>query len=314
MTIPAILAALSVAFPRPGAALPSVERCYVLGAAAPGTTNVVVSGSSFPVHPQGGWVAMAELKPGTNTISVSCVEPGAEAAAETNIVVVVAPKPPLIDKVVDKITQPEYKKLDYAGDTPRPHPSEHPDRVPVVVIDPGHGENDTGALSPHSLPEKDANLRLALAVKAELVKRGWKVVMTREDDSFPRLYDRPRVAHREGADAFVSIHHNAPPIDKDPRKLRYHCVYAWNEIGERLATAVNRRMAAALGESLKNNGVMKGNLAVTRNPEIPSCLIEADFVTTPEGEIDCWSRERRAKVAAAIADGLDDWRRRQPEP
>jgi N-acetylmuramoyl-L-alanine amidase len=54
---------------------------------------------------------------------------------------------------------------------------------------------------------------------------------------------------------------------------------------------------------------MKGNLAVTRNPEIPSCLVEADFVTTPEGEIDCWSRERRAKVAAAIADGLDDWRR-----
>ena len=207
------------------------------------------------------------------------------------------------------MTQPEYKKLDYAGDTPRPHPSEHPDRVPVVVIDPGHGENDTGALSPHSLPEKDANLRLALAVKAELVKRGWKVVMTREDDSFPKLYDRPKVAHREGADAFVSIHHNAPPIDKDPRKLRYHCVYAWNEIGERLAAAVNRRMAAALGDSLKNNGVMKGNLAVTRNPEIPSCLVEADFVTTPEGEIDCWSRERRAKVAAAIADGLDDWRR-----
>ena len=307
MTIPAILAALSVAFPRPGAALPSVERCYVLGAAATGTTNVVVSGSSFPVHPQGGWVAMAELKPGTNTISVSCVEPGAEAAAETNIVVVVAPKPPLIDKVVDKITQPKYEKLDYAGDTPRPHPSEHPDRVPVVVIDPGHGENDTGALSPHSLPEKDANLWLALAVKAELVKRGWKVVMTREDDSFPKLYDRPRVAHREGADAFVSIHHNAPPIDKDPRKLRYHCVYAWNEIGERLATAVNRRMAAALGESLKNNGVMKGNLAVTRNPEIPSCLVETDFVSSPAGEESIWNPVRRKATAEAIAAGIADW-------
>ena len=99
------------------------------------------------------------------------------------------------------------------------------------------------------------------------------------------------------------------PNSSSAAELRYHCVYAWNEIGERLAAAVNRRMAAALGDSLKNNGVMKGNLAVTRNPEIPSCLVEADFVTTPEGEIDCWSRERRAKVAAAIADGLDDWRR-----
>ncbi len=307
--VPAILAALVVAFPRPNAQLPSIERCYVLGAAAPGTTNVVVSGNSFPVHPQGGWTAMAELSPGTNTITVSCLEPGAERAAETNLVVVVAPKPPLLDKVADKVLPTVYKKLEYAGDTPRPHPSEHPDRVPVVVIDPGHGDDDTGALSPHSLPEKDANLRLALVVKAELEKRGWKVVMTREDDSFPKLYGRPKAADGEGAGACGSSRHNPPPRDNDPRRLRYHCVYAWNEIGERLAAAVNRSMATALGESLKNNGVMKANFAVTRNPEIPSCLVEADFVTTPEGEIDCWSRERRAKVAAAIAAVLDDWRK-----
>lgn len=313
MTAVSILAALVVAFPRPNAHLPSIERCYVLGAVTPGATNVVVQGRSHPVHPLGGWVAMAELRPGTNKVAVSCLEPGAERASETNLVVVVAPKPSIVAGIVDALPK-KYDKLEYAGDTPRPHPSADPGRTPVAVVDPGHGGSDTGALSPHALPEKDANLRLALAVKAELEKRGWKVVMTREDDTFPALYDRPKVAHREGADAFVSIHHNAPPLDKDPRTLRYHCVYAWNEIGEKLAAAVNRRMAAALGESLKNNGVMKANFAVTRNPEIPSCLVEADFVTTPEGEIDCWSRERREKLAAAIADGLDDWRRQPPAP
>ena len=131
--------------------------------------------------------------------------------------------------------------------------------------------------------------------------------MTREDDTFPALYDRPKVAHRRGADAFISIHHNAPPLDKDPRQYRYHAVYAWNDIGSSLAKAVNRRMADAFGAGLANNGVLHANFAVTRNPEIPSCLVEVDFISTPEGEIDCWNRARQRKVAAAIAAGIDDW-------
>ena len=66
----------------------------------------------------------------------------------------------------------------------------------TVVVDAGHGGSDTGAVSPHGRFEKDANLRLALAVRDELVARGYRVVMTRTDDSFPALYDRPKVAHR----------------------------------------------------------------------------------------------------------------------
>ena len=52
---------------------------------------------------------------------------------------------------------------------------------------------------------------------------------------------------------------------------------------------------------------MHANFAVTRNPEIPSCLIETDFITTPEGEVDCLDSARRIKVASAIADGFADW-------
>jgi N-acetylmuramoyl-L-alanine amidase len=52
---------------------------------------------------------------------------------------------------------------------------------------------------------------------------------------------------------------------------------------------------------------MHANFAVTRNPEIPSCLVEADFVTSPEGEEAIWNAERRSIMAEAIASGIDDW-------
>ncbi|MBO7684424.1 MAG: N-acetylmuramoyl-L-alanine amidase, partial [Kiritimatiellae bacterium] len=281
---------------------PAIERCYVLGWTTPGVTNVVVQGANVKVHPSGGWVTMVDLKAGANkivagdaSIEVTVARPPAKsAAAETNA-------PPAAAK------QRRYAKLPYAADRPKPPPKgKRPSEI-VVVVDPGHGGDDTGALTPRGFMEKDANLSLAKAVRDELARRGYVVVMTREDDSFPALYDRPRVAHRHKADAFISIHHNAPPLDRDPRKLRYHTVYAWNDIGSCLAGAINRRMAEALGPKLKSNGVMHANFAVTRNPEIPSCLVETDFLTTPEGEIDCWDDARRAKVASAIAAGFADW-------
>ncbi|MBR2838417.1 MAG: N-acetylmuramoyl-L-alanine amidase [Kiritimatiellae bacterium] len=287
----------SIAFPRDGQKMPSISRCYVSGAVEPGVTNVVVQGRNVPVHPSGGWVTMVDLVAGTNTI----------VAGDAQVTVTVAAPPPPRPAGAGPAPEKKYAKLPYAGDKPKAPPKGKAPQEVTVVVDPGHGGSDTGAMSPHGLPEKDANLRLAKDVRDELARRGYRVLMTREDDSFPSLYDRPKLAHRNGADAFISIHHNAPPLDRDPRLVRYHAVYAWNEIGSGLAGAINRRMARAFGAALANNGVMSANFAVTRNPEIPSCLIETDFITTPEGELDCWNAERRRKVAAAIADGFADW-------
>ena len=143
-------------------------------------------------------------------------------------------------------------------------------------------------------------------MRDELAKRGYKVVMTREDDTFVELYDRPKVAHKANADLFVSIHHNAPGYASNPFAIRSQSVYAWNALGERLAKAINGRMAAA-DPMLANDGVLHANFAVTRNPEIPSCLIEADFITHPDGEIAAWDFSHRPVVATAIADGIADW-------
>ena len=77
---------------------------------------------------------------------------------------------------------------------------------PLVVIDAGHGGKDPGAVT-DGLREKDIVLGLAKALKDELVDRGGiRVALTREDDRFLVLQERPEIARRMGADLFVSIH------------------------------------------------------------------------------------------------------------
>ena len=296
MTAFVILAAVTVAFPREGQRFGPLDRCYLVGATDGGETNLVVAGGNVPVYRTGAWGVLVDVVPGTNRVSVGGV----------TRTFFVAPRKPTSAGAA-KASGKKYEKLSYAGDAPKDHPAGRSPCTVTIVVDPGHGADDTGAVSPHGWFEKDANLLLAREVRSALASRGYRVVMTRDDDSLPALYDRPKVAHARNADAFVSIHHNAPPHDKDPTRLRYHCVYAWNPLGERLAKAINARMASSYGSSLANNGVMHANFAVTRNPEIPSCLIEADFVTAPAGEESIWDPARRKATAEAIAAGIADW-------
>ena len=270
-----LAAAPIVAFPTEGARLPAIDRVYLIGSARKGDTNVVVNGKSFSVYRTGAWAAIVDVVEGSNDVSVV-----AQSGESTYVWFRIAKKP-----VADPDAKPAppkvWEKLAYAKDEAKEPPTNRAPHEITVVIDPGHGGSDTGAVSPHGFFEKDANLLTS--------------------------YDRPRVAHAKGADAFVSIHHNAPPYDKDPRELRYHTVYSWNAIGEALSKAINARMAAEFEGEFKSNGPMHANFAVTRNPEIPSCLVEADFVSSPEGEEAIWNAERRARMAKAIAAGIDDW-------
>ena len=282
-----LLAAVTIAFPQEGQRLPSLSRCYVIGAADGCETNLPVR-----ISRTGAWGMVVDVKPGTNTVCVG----------GTKRSFVVGSAGALASAGEKKV----YGKLEYASDDAKPHPSgKRPDEV-TVVLDAGHGGADSGATSPHGLPESDANLRLARAVEVALKARGFRVVQTRTDDVAVALYDRPKVAHAAGADAFVSLHYNAPGYETDPTTCRWQAVYAWNPLGERLAEAVSARMAAAR-PSLPSRGVQHANFAVTRNPEIPSCLVEADFITHPEGELAAWDAARRETLAAAIADGLVDW-------
>jgi N-acetylmuramoyl-L-alanine amidase len=82
--------------------------------------------------------------------------------------------------------------------------------VLTIVLDPGHGGHDTGAIGPSGLMEKDVVLDLALRLRRLLVERlGARVLMTRTEDVFVPLPERTAIANRAKVDFFISIHANA---------------------------------------------------------------------------------------------------------
>lgn len=80
----------------------------------------------------------------------------------------------------------------------------------TIVIDPGHGGEDTGAIGPSGIKEKDINLQIAKKLeKLILRKMGGRVILTRRDDTFIPLEQRTAIANKNKADLFISIHTNA---------------------------------------------------------------------------------------------------------
>ena len=78
---------------------------------------------------------------------------------------------------------------------------------PLIIVDPGHGGTDEGCYAGGVL-EKDINLEIAKKLREELVESGYRVILTRETDTYMTKEQRAEAANRYGADAFVSIHQN----------------------------------------------------------------------------------------------------------
>jgi N-acetylmuramoyl-L-alanine amidase len=180
-----------------------------------------------------------------------------------------------------------------------------------ICIDPGHGGSDAGAISPHGWKEKDFNLMQARAIREELEKAGFQVIMTRDGDSFPSLLSRPRKAFKNKADAFISVHHNATAANRDPRLVRHTTTYASLSNGLALASSIQKYVGQVMAP-VKDNGAQMKSLAVCRNPAVPSCLLEVDFINLPEGEADSMSAKRRNLVAKAVVLGILDWMMEKP--
>ena len=191
-----------------------------------------------------------------------------------------------------------------AGFGPHPPTNRTPSQV-LIVLDPGHGNTSTGALGPTGYTEKEANLAQAKVVQSVLTNAGFRVLMTRETDVDPDLYERARLAYQAKADAFISIHHNATPPQADPRNARHVTTYAWNDIGLSLARALHPHIAAVT--PIDDRGVSTASFAVCRNPAVPSCLMELDFINCPEGEESIRNAEHQRRVAEAVRDGLLEW-------
>lgn len=126
-------------------------------------------------------------------------------------------------------------------------------RLPLVVLDPGHGGHDPGAISPHTgKREKDVTLALARAIRDELVATGRvRVALTRSDDRFLVLEERYGIARRLKADLFISLHADASPS----QEAHGASVYTLAEVASDREAA---RLAARENRSNVINGVDLG--------------------------------------------------------
>ncbi len=98
------------------------------------------------------------------------------------------------------------RHINLTAQTPTPPVAAHSGK-PVVVIDPGHGGVDTGAIGGHDAVEKTIVLDFAHALQEKLMASGrYRVVLTRASDTFVALGERTRIARQEGAALFISIH------------------------------------------------------------------------------------------------------------
>ncbi|WP_418790788.1 N-acetylmuramoyl-L-alanine amidase [Phosphitispora sp. TUW77] len=182
----------------------------------------------------------------------------------------------------------------------------------VIVIDPGHGGYDPGAIGVSGLEEKGFNLETALLLKNNLEALGAEVILTRDDDTFISLTGRAVIANEVYADVFVSIHANASEQSFTNGTSTYFyapssdpVLYAQYAERRQLAGFVQNRLADSL--ETRDIGVLQSNLAVLRNTKMPSILVEAAFLSNAADERLLKKQQFREEVAQGIAEGLLDY-------
>ncbi|MCD7927882.1 MAG: N-acetylmuramoyl-L-alanine amidase [Oscillospiraceae bacterium] len=179
----------------------------------------------------------------------------------------------------------------------------------VVVIDPGHGGVDAGALSAsEDVMEKDINLAVALYVQQLLQEDGLgesgeelTVVMTREDDSYLTLAERVELAESVQADLFVSIHANA--LENSTTWTGIYTYYHPDKPEDAaLAQTVQQAIIAATGAV--DQGANGGDYYVIRETSMSAILIETGFLSSPAELALLVDSDYQQKIAQGIADGI----------
>ena len=165
----------------------------------------------------------------------------------------------------------------------------------TVVIDPGHGGGDPGAIGIGGLREKDINSAIASRVQQSLAAKGVNAILTRSDDREIDLQPRVDIAERANADVFVSIHANAISLSRpDVNGLETY----YYSSGLRLAQTIHDSLLQRT--SLDDRGVRTARFYVLVRTSMPAVLVETGFVTSSEDA----ARFRDPAALNGIADGI----------
>jgi N-acetylmuramoyl-L-alanine amidase len=210
-----------------------------------------------------------------------------------------------------------------------------------IVIDPGHGGKDKGAIGPSGVYEKDVTLSVAKALKRLLEKEGgFEVVLTRSTDRFLSLEERTAIANTHKADLFISIHTNAHKdsslggvetyilnLSTDRESARVAALenaVSAKQISDleailqdlmqntkisestRLAQEVHRELVDSVRkyENVRDLGIKHAPFYVLLGAEMPAVLIETAFISNPREEKLLTDKEFQKTVARGIAQGI----------
>jgi N-acetylmuramoyl-L-alanine amidase len=218
-------------------------------------------------------------------------------------------------------------------------------RIKRIVLDPGHGGKDPGAIGPGGLREKDVVLSLARRIKPRLEAMGYEVLLTRDTDVFVELPDRARFANNNKADLFVSIHTNASKNRKvrgietyflgvardrqssetamlenavsdanalsDLEQILYSLMSQENMLHSSiLAETVQDAMYGKLNGiygSVKNLGVKQAPFYVLSKTDMPAVLIETSFISNSSEERLLSRNDFRDSLSESITRGIIDY-------
>jgi N-acetylmuramoyl-L-alanine amidase len=210
----------------------------------------------------------------------------------------------------------------------RPNMIKNLGRVQTIVLDPGHGGFDKGAISGYGY-EKDYALDLARLLRPLLQAKGFRVIMTRESDVFVPLEVRAQIANATRDSIFVSLHFNA--TDRDPMATGFE-IYSLTPRGApstyedwltqmsinvqngteadaasvELSSCIYHSLIGHIGEF--DRGMKRARFAVLRQTKIPAVLVESGFLTE-RGESRLIAKpEWRKRLADAICTGIDNFR------
>lgn len=170
----------------------------------------------------------------------------------------------------------------------------------LIIIDPGHGGKDSGAVGPTGLKEKDVTLNIALRLGEVLQAKGIEIVYTRSTDVFVELSDRAAKANKLKADYFVSIHTNSATSSSAGGTETY--IYVEDGKTDKLAQSVQTELNKL--NNLLDRGVKKADFAVLRETAMPAILVEVAFISNKNEENLLRDSNFLQQTAEGVANGI----------
>ena len=169
-----------------------------------------------------------------------------------------------------------------------------------IVLDPGHGGSDYGAIR-EGINEKDITLDITQRVASLLKSKGYKVALTRTDDTYVSLQERVDFSENETPEIFVSIHVNSA-VATEPKGIETHY---YHDFSKDLANTIHRHLMKEI--DTKDRGLVKSKFYVINHTTVPAILVETGFISNDEERAELVTDSRKKKTAKAIAEGIIEY-------